>query len=119
MIRVLLVDDDIALQKIYRAIFPINSIDITEQAFDGADAVEIIRNGEEFDVILMDQRMPIMDGVNATKKILEVNKDLKIIFLSADETSKGEALDAGAKTFLVKPVKLEILMESIAETAQL
>jgi CheY-like chemotaxis protein len=118
MIRVLLVDDDSALQKIYRSIFPIDSIDISGQAFDGSEAVKIIESGQEFDVILMDQRMPVMSGVNATKKILEMKKDTTIIFLSADDTSRDAAIAAGAKIFLVKPIQLEELINSIKKVAK-
>ncbi len=117
MIRVLFVDDDVALQKIYKAIFPMNSIDITGQAFDGSEAVNIIASHLNFDVVLMDQRMPVMDGVTATRKILELDEGLKVIFLSADEGSREAALASGAKAFLTKPVRLEELVEMIEKTA--
>jgi len=117
LIRVLFVDDDVALQNVYKAIFPINSIDIIGQAFDGAEAVKTVEKGAEFDVIVMDQRMPVMDGVTATKKILEKNGDIRILFLSADEGSRDAALAAGARSFLIKPVKLDVLMGEISKIA--
>ena len=117
MIRVFLVDDDVALQNVYRAIFPINLIDIVCQAFDGAEAVKTVEDGAEFDVIVMDQRMPVMDGVTATRKILEKNSGIRILFLSADEGSREAALEAGARSFLIKPVKLDVLMDAISRIA--
>lgn len=115
MIRILLVDDDVALQNIYRAVFPLNSIDIVGQVFDGADAVKIIKDQNGVDVVVMDQRMPIMDGITATKKILELDDKIRILFLSADEDSKDAALAAGAKFFLTKPVSLEDLIDAITK----
>lgn len=79
MIKILIVDDDISLQNIYKSIFPLGAIDIVDQAFDGAEAVRVA-SGSEFDVIIMDQRMPIMDGITATKKILEQKKMLGYFF---------------------------------------
>lgn len=117
LINVFLVDDDVALQNIYKAIFPISSIDIVAQAYDGAEAVKRIEEGTVFDIIIMDQRMPIMDGVTATKRILESNGDARILFLSADEGSREAALAAGAKSFLTKPIKLDALIEAIIKTA--
>jgi two-component system chemotaxis response regulator CheY len=54
----------------------------------------------------MDQRMPVMTGTEATRKILMIDPDVKIIFVSADEHTKEESLEAGAVAFIKKPVSI-------------
>jgi DNA-binding NarL/FixJ family response regulator len=107
----------VSLQYVYKAIFPINSIDIVAQAYNGAEAVDLILNHDKkIDVIVMDQRMPVMDGIAATKSIMEVNREALIIVLSADESSKDLAIASGARLFLTKPTQLEALVDAIEST---
>ncbi|MBT6604566.1 response regulator [Candidatus Bathyarchaeota archaeon] len=118
MIRILLVDDDRYLQEVYMTLFPLGGIDVISQAYDGIQAVENYnRLDEKPDVVLMDQRMPRLDGLGATKKLMEIDPDVKVIFLSADDTSKQTALDVGASIFLSKPVQIEFLFNTIKELA--
>ena len=118
LIRILLVDDDRHLQEVYRALFPHGGVEVVSQAYDGVQAVEIYEElDEKPDVVLMDQRMPRLDGIRATKKLKEIDPDVKVIFLSADDSSKQEALDVGASIFLSKPVPIEFLFNTIKELA--
>ncbi len=66
----------------------------------------------------MDYRMPVKDGIVATKGILEVNPEAKILFVSADESVKEEALAAGACGFKLKTFKIDELIEDIENTAR-
>lgn len=119
MTTVLLVDDDKHLQKVYKSIFPLGNFDIIAQAYDGVQAIDIYRDlPEKPDVVLMDQRMPMMDGITATKKLVELDPDVRVIFLSADKTSKAEAIRVGATRFLSKPVNIETLFDTIEKTAR-
>lgn len=114
MINVLLVDDDKNLQDMYRSLFPIQNIQIYAQAYDGMHAIDIYSGLEaKPDIVLMDQRMPRMDGITATKYLLEMDPDAKVIFLSADESLRSVALKSGATNFLSKPVSMQNLIESI------
>ena len=67
----------------------------------------------KIDVIVMDQRMPVMDGIAATKSIMEVNREALIIVLSADERSKDLAIASGARLFLTKPTRLKAMVDAI------
>ncbi len=69
-------------------------------------------------VIIMDQRMPIKDGVSATQEILKMDPGATIFFGSADLHIEKEALAAGAKGFLLKPFRIEELLEAIAEAVK-
>ena len=75
------------------------------RAKNGAEAVEMAMD-ESIDLILMDIKMPIMDGLEATQKIKRVRPDLPIIALTANafESDRAQALSAGCNDFLSKPV---------------
>ncbi len=79
---------------------------------NGVDAVERVRS-EKFDLILMDLKMPVMDGLEATRKIREFNIEIPIIALTANafDSDRANALDAGCNAFLPKPIKRRQLLE--------
>ena len=111
----MIVDDDADLQFIYEIIFNrVENIEIMGQAYDGEEAVEMfIQMNPKPNVIIMDQRMPRMDGITATKLIKELDDRARIIFVSGDESVKDEALAVGADHFFVKSIHAEELVESI------
>ena len=82
---------------------------------NGVEAVEEIRNGK-FDFVLMDLKMPVMDGLLATRKIREFNSDIPIVALTANafDTDRASAMDAGCNAFLPKPVKRKQLFELLS-----
>ncbi len=65
------------------------------------------------DVVIMDHRMPIKSGIEATEEILEFDKNAKIIFASTDKTVKEIALSIGALIFEEKPFDNIILIDDI------
>ena len=79
---------------------------------NGSDAVNETRNGN-FDLILMDIKMPVMDGLKATKEIRKFNTRIPIIALTANafDSDKAIATKAGCNTFLTKPLKKSQLLE--------
>ena len=82
-----------------------------EFSINGKDAVENYKNhSEKPNVIIMDHRMPVMNGIDAMKEILKINRDTKIIFASADTMMKEHSISMGATAFLSKPFKLEELI---------
>ena len=85
-----------------------------ERAKNGKEAVEMAGKGG-FDVVLMDIKMPIMDGLEATKAIKEKNPDLPIIALTANafDSDRQLALEAGCDDFLSKPVSSELCLKTI------
>jgi len=82
---------------------------------NGVEAVEEIRNGK-FDFVLMDLKMPVMDGLVATRKIREFNSGIPIVALTANafDTDRASAMDAGCNAFLPKPVKRKQLFELLS-----
>jgi two-component system, chemotaxis family, chemotaxis protein CheY len=119
MVSVMLVDDDMNLQRVYKTLFTMNGLNIVAQAYDGLQALEIYRELDpKPDAVLMDQRMPRMDGVTATHRIKELDHDAKIIFLSADDTAEKIAMNSGATLFLTKPIQIETLLDSIRKIAK-
>jgi len=61
----------------------------------------------------MDHRMPIKNGIDATKEILSLDSNAKILFASADDSVKGEALSIGAIGFATKPFSIPELIEDM------
>ena len=82
-----------------------------ESSINGKDAVENYRNhSEKPKVIVMDHRMPVMNGIDAMEEIFKIDRNTKIIFASADTTMKECSISRGASAFLSKPFKIEELI---------
>jgi len=113
-IGIAIVEDEKALIDIYRRVFARNNIAICFVAFDGREAVEkFLGCVPKPRVILMDYRLPTMNGIDATREILKIDPDARIIFLSADIAAQQEALRAGAKEFLKKPASLKDILQAV------
>jgi CheY-like chemotaxis protein len=85
------------------------------RAKDGKEALEIFNNTPDIQLVLMDMKMPIMDGITATKEIRKINKDLPIIAQTAYalEGDKEKALEAGCNDYISKPIDKNHLLELI------
>lgn len=85
-------------------------------ASDGEEAVQKYKEmAEKPVIIIMDQRMPVRDGVSATQEILRMDPGATIFFGSADLHIEKEAIAAGARGFLLKPFRIEELLAAIKE----
>ena len=114
MVNVFIVDDDQSLQRLYSLILQDSGFNIIDTALNGKIAVEKYTNFEEKpDIILMDHRMPIKNGLDAMTEILGINNQEKVIFASADISIKQEALTLGACAFLDKPFNIDKLLSII------
>jgi len=84
-------------------------------AGNGLEAIEMCRTNSEISVVLMDIKMPIIDGLEATQKIREFRKNLPIIGVSAYAMigDKEKAFAAGCIDYLTKPVESDLLLEVI------
>jgi CheY-like chemotaxis protein len=114
--RIAIVDDDVHLRTSYS--FVLEHLGYrTLIASDGDEIVNQVLDVKETvpDVILMDYRMPKMNGLEAAKVILRNRPDIKIIISTADDSIRHEAISAGA-TFLQKPFSLEDLASAIRES---
>ena len=86
------------------------------KANNGKDAVQIYKSNPQIDLILMDIKMPIMNGFEATKKIKELSPDLPIIAQTACSTQndRNKAFESGCSDFISKPFSSADLLEKIA-----
>ena len=85
-----------------------------ERAKNGQEAVEMVDKGQ-YDIVLMDIKMPIMNGLEATKAIKEKHPDLPILALTANafDSDRQLAMEVGCNDFLSKPVSSEECIETI------
>jgi DNA-binding NarL/FixJ family response regulator len=118
-VRVLLADDQPLLRTGFRMVLGAESdLDIVGEAGDGAEALELSRRLLP-DVVLMDIRMPRMDGVAATRAIVDARLPVRVLILTTfdlDEYVLG-ALRAGASGFLTKDVPADDLVNAIRTIA--
>jgi DNA-binding NarL/FixJ family response regulator len=118
-VRVLLVDDDELMRAGLRAILSSDqSIRVVGEASSGRAAISAVRaNGP--DLVLMDVRMPDLDGIAATREVLAASPEVKVVILTTfeeDEYIFG-ALNAGASGFLLKRTRPEELLTAIHTVA--
>lgn len=86
------------------------------RARNGQEAVDMV-DAEKPDLVLMDLKMPVMDGLEATRQIKAKNPSIPIIALTANafDTDKEDAAGAGCDDFLSKPVSSKVCLETIAK----
>ena len=115
-ISVLIVDDQALVRRGFRLLLEIEpDLDIVGEAADGAEAVETARTLRP-DVILMDVRMPNLDGIEATRRVMALpGNQSRVVMLTTFDMDDYvyEALRAGASGFLVKDVEPELLVAGI------
>lgn len=101
---------------LYSLILKRNSFDRIDCAEDGDEAIKMFSKiNEKPDFILLDYRMPKMNGIEAAKEILRVNPESKIIMMSADTTVINHAIQIGIKGFIKKPVEVSEFLKQIKE----
>lgn len=119
-IRVLLADDDALLRAGLAVVLGTDpEIALVGEAADGLDAVRLTQEHRP-DVVLMDVRMPGVDGIEATRRIVASGSPARVLVLTtfADDDYVAQALRAGASGFLLKRVAPERLLEAIRTVAQ-
>ena len=115
MIKVLIVDDQHLIREGLRMMLSLHdNISIIGEVDNGKEAVEILDNNEA-DLILMDIRMPVMDGVEATKHIKERYPHIKVLILTTFDEDEYilEALKNGADGYLLKDISSDELANAI------
>jgi DNA-binding NarL/FixJ family response regulator len=118
-VRVLLVDDDDLMRAGLRSVLSSDDgIEVVGEAGDGRAALDEIRKLRP-NLVLMDIRMPDLDGISATREVLAAEPELKIVVLTTFEEDDYifEALSAGASGFLLKRTKPEELIAAIHTVA--
>jgi DNA-binding NarL/FixJ family response regulator len=118
-VRVLLVDDDDLMRAGLRSVLSSDdTIEVAGEAGDGSEALDRVRETQP-DVVLMDIRMPGVDGISATREVLAGSVDVKVVVLTTfeDDDYIFDALSAGASGFLLKRTKPEELISAIHAVA--
>lgn len=119
MIRVAVVDDQELVRAGFVALLDADEgIEVTGEAGDGHAAVELARR-HRLDVVLMDIRMPGMDGIEATRQVRALGQPPEVLILTTFDTDENafDALAAGAAGFLVKDTPPVQLLEAVRAAA--
>jgi DNA-binding NarL/FixJ family response regulator len=119
-IRVLLVDDQALFREGLETLLSVHSdIQVVGQASNGQEAVEVAAEVHP-DVVLMDVRMPVLDGVGATRLLKDALPQCRVIVLTTfdDDEYIFDALRTGAAGYLLKDVASARLVEAIRATAR-
>lgn len=114
MARILIADDSVVIRKTLKKILLRAGHQVVSEAENGYEAIEGYRSTQP-DIVTMDISMPMMDGIDATEKIIMNYHDAKIIMISAvDEKNKVfEALEKGAKHYILKPFNENTVLKII------
>ena len=117
-IRIMLVDDHDGVRQALKNLLSLTKdIKVVGEATNGKEglkkAVEL-----EPDIIIMDERMPELNGLEASRKLHESNLSCKVIMLTSYRDFEREAFDYGVKAYLLKGVKLNILTDCIRRVYQ-
>jgi DNA-binding NarL/FixJ family response regulator len=118
-VRVLIVDDDDLMRAGLKAVFSSDeTIDVVGEAGDGRAAISRTRELKP-ELVLMDVRMPDLDGITATREVLALSPDVKVVILTTFEQDDYifGALRAGASGFLLKRTTPEDLIAAIKTVA--
>ncbi|MHA1335665.1 MAG: response regulator transcription factor [Promethearchaeota archaeon] len=107
-------EDNHSLLKLFKLIFEQVNYEIIGTASNGLDAIEEYKLFiDKPDVVLLDYRLPIKDGIEVAKELIDYHPKIKIIFISADNSVEKEALSIGVLKFLLKPFDINLLLETI------
>ncbi|WP_027963198.1 response regulator [Halalkalibacillus halophilus] len=114
--RILIVDDAAFMRMMIKDILEKNDYEVAGEAENGQEAVEQY-NELKPDLVTLDITMPEKDGITALKEILQEHPDAKIIMCSAmgQQAMVIDAIQAGAKDFIVKPFQADRVIEAISK----
>jgi DNA-binding NarL/FixJ family response regulator len=119
-IRVVVADDQALVRTGFRMILEARpDLDVVGEAADGAQAINVVRETVP-DVVLMDIRMPVMDGVEATRRIVAEGWPSRVVVLTTFDLDDvvNSALRAGASGFLLKDARPTDLVDAVRVVAR-
>ncbi len=119
MKKVLIVDDTKFMRNILAGILKKKDLEIAGEAVNGRDAIEKYKELRP-DIVTMDIIMPEIDGIQAVKEIMKFDPNAKILMCSAmgQQALVIEAIQAGAKDFVIKPFQPTRVLEAVDRTLQ-
>ncbi len=118
-IKILIAEDEVNNFQLLESILKRAGAEITH-AVNGQEAVDLYSRRKDFDAILMDLRMPIMDGITAFREIKNINPQVPIIAQSAYVTDQDikTCLDMGFSGYLTKPISYNLLFKEISDAVK-
>lgn len=118
MTNVLLADDHQLLRQALRRAFEDAGLVVVGEAGDGAEAIRLATDLKP-DVVVMDVTMPVLDGVEATRRLHHQLPDLPIVVLTmhGEAALRREAIEAGAAGFLTKDVSMQDVIKTVLQAA--
>ncbi|NPA82389.1 MAG: response regulator [Epsilonproteobacteria bacterium] len=121
VIKALIVEDDIINQKLLQTFLKKNPhVEKIYEAYNGLEALEILEKNRDINIVFLDIKMPVMDGIEFLEN-LKSRHDfdyIPVIVLTTDETRKEEAITLGAFDFIVKPIHQDDINEKIAKALE-
>ncbi len=119
MARVLVADDASFMRQMIREIVEAEGHEVVGEASDGDEAVEEFKRLHP-DIVTMDIVMPRRSGIDAVRGIVEIDPTARVVMCSAlgQETLVTEALQAGAKDFIVKPFKPDAVLATLRKVLE-
>ncbi|GAG93561.1 unnamed protein product [marine sediment metagenome] len=117
MMSVFLVEDNICILNLFDIFLRSSGYSVIGKAQNGEEAVISYKlMSTKPDLVIMDYHMPVKNGIEALKEILEIDRQAKIMIVSADRSIEKIAKSVGAVAFMEKPFSMEILIENINNT---
>jgi len=119
MTRVLVADDASFMRQMIREIVEAEGFEVCGEASDGLEAIEEFKRLHP-DVVTMDIVMPRKSGIDAVRGIMELDRSACVVMCSAlgQETLVAEAMQAGARDFIVKPFKPDSVIDTLKKVLE-
>ena len=116
--RILITDDALFMRVTLKNILTQNGYEVVGEAANGAESVELYRQLRP-DVVTMDITMPEMDGISALKEIRSMDPSANVVMCTAmgQKNMVVEAIQAGARDFIVKPFQPDRVLEALGKAA--
>jgi len=114
MKKVLIVDDASFIRMLVKKLLTENGFEIVGEAGDGKSGVEKYKELKP-DIVTMDITMPVMSGIEALREIIKFDRSANVIMLTAmgQQSMVLEAINYGAKSFVVKPFKEDVFINTV------
>ena len=118
MLSVMIVDDEEMLHQLYGKLLELKGCRVVASAYNGEEAVNVFRDLEQKpDLVLMDHRMPLKNGLEAMREIVGMDGSAQVVFLTADASVADQAMAAGAADVLLKPFRMDVLHRTVTDVA--
>lgn len=113
-IRIVVVEDHTIVREGLRPLLEAKGVEVVGEAGDGVEGVRLVKELVP-DVVIMDVALPRLGGIEATRRIVKANSEMKVVMLTIHDEPQYvfKSLEAGAKGYLVKEAPLEELMTAI------